>query len=86
MLGRHWVGVGVGVGGEGIPFAPGSIDKPGSQLVQKITLTTPTPLTTPSCSALPWSSELGMVRAGMLKQVMFTCTSKAIKYKPPGLR
>lgn len=22
----------------------------------------------------------------MLKQVMFTCTSKAIKYKPPGLR
>jgi len=27
-----------------------------------------------------------MVKAGMLKQVMFTCTSKAIKYKPPGLK
>lgn len=45
----------------------------------------PGPLTPPLCSALPCSSELSVVRAGMLKQVMFTCTSKAIKYKPAGL-
>lgn len=49
-------------------------------------LTTPLPSPPPTRSALPWSSELRMVRAGMLKQFMFTCTSKVIKYKPPGLR
>lgn len=32
------------------------------------------------------SPELGMFWAGMLKQVMFTCTSKAINNKPVGLR
>lgn len=44
----------------------------------------------PNLSAKPLlfapSSELGMFWAGMLKQVMFTCTSKAINNKPVGLR
>lgn len=82
-----WKTLGMVGWGQSIPFAPGSIDKPGSQLVQaEATPTTPLPSAPPFCLVLPWSSELGMVRAGMLKQVMFTCTSKAIKYKPPGLR
>ena len=73
--------------GQGSPFAPGCMDKPGSQLVQaEATPTAQLPSPLPLYSALPWSSELGVVSAGMLKQVMFTCTSKAIKYKPPGLR
>lgn len=48
----------------------------------------PPPPTNHSSKSLPFapSSELGMLWAGMLKQVMFTCTSKAINNKPVGLR
>lgn len=70
----HWWGI-----GRGTHSAPAC--KPDSQLVQGETLS---PLHL--YSALPWSSELGVVSDGMLKQVMFTCTSKAIRNKAPGLR
>lgn len=60
-----------------------STDRPGSQLPRG-EITPTNPLLKP----LPFapSSELGMFWAGMLKQVMFTCTSKAINNKPVGLR
>lgn len=71
---------------QSIHFAPGSIDKPGSQLVQESTPHHPTLLTTSPILRLGLVLWTWHGQAGMLKQVMFTCTSKAIKYKHPGLR
>lgn len=43
--------------GQGISFAPGSIDKPGSQLAQaESSPQHPTPLTPSPLLTLPWSS------------------------------
>ncbi|CAB1450833.1 unnamed protein product [Pleuronectes platessa] len=72
-----WKTLGRGVEGRVVLFAPGCMDKPGSQLVQaEATPTARLPSPLPLHSALPWSSELGVVSAGMLKQVYGTCPDR----------